>query len=131
MGDRPGSEVELLYKQIFTVQKGENCMFTTISRRMLIVVLVLAVFASFEAESYASHSWGGYLWARTSNPFTLKLGDNLTSADWKSHLAQTSSDWNSPAKFSTTSPLTTAIFAGQSNKRCSAVAGTTQVCNGR
>ena len=106
-------------------------MFTTISRRMLIVVFVLAVFASFEAESYASHSWGGYHWARTRNPFTLKLGDNLTSADWKSHLAQTSSDWNSPEKFFTTSPLTTAIFAGQSKKRCPAVAGTTQVCNGR
>ncbi|TFD09386.1 hypothetical protein E3T29_04385 [Cryobacterium sp. TMT1-66-1] len=40
----------------------------------------------------ANHSWGGYHWARTSNPFTLKLGDNVTSA-WDSYLATTSSDW--------------------------------------
>src|SRR5581483_9035922 len=74
----------------------------------------------------ASHSWGGYHWARTSNPFTLKLGDNLTSADWKGHLSQTSSDWNSGS-----SPVRTTVVAGTSNKRCSMVAGTTQVCNSR
>ncbi len=56
--------------------------------------VAVAVILSGGALS-ASHSWGGYHWARTANPFTLKLGDNLTSADWKSHLAQTSSDWNS------------------------------------
>jgi len=74
----------------------------------------------------ANHSWGGYHWARTSNPFTLKLGDNLTSADWRSHLAQTSKDWNTG-----NTPLTTAIVGGQSaTRRCKMVAGTTQVCNG-
>src|SRR5215203_645915 len=38
------------------------------------------------------HSWEGYHWARTSNPFTLKLGDNLSST-WDSHLGTTSADW--------------------------------------
>ncbi len=73
----------------------------------------------------ATHSWGGYHWARTANPFTLKIGDNLTSADWKSHLSATSTDWNTG-----NTPLVTAIIAGQARKRCSMVAGTTQVCNG-
>ncbi len=80
------------------------------------------------ATAFATHSWGGYHWARTTAQFTLKLGDNM-SADWKPYLSQTSSDWNSPASSST--PLLTAIVAGQSNKRCSMVAGTTQVCNGK
>ncbi|MFG2042976.1 hypothetical protein [Dactylosporangium sp. NPDC048998] len=31
----------------------------------------------------ASHSWGGYHWARTANPFTVELDNNLTSA-WTS-----------------------------------------------
>ena len=84
--------------------------------------LVAVVFA---AAPLANNSWGGYHWARTANPFTLKLGDNLTSADWKAHLSQTSSDWNSG-----NSPVITAIVAGQARKRCSMVAGTTQVCNG-
>jgi hypothetical protein len=84
--------------------------------------LVASVFA---VGLGASHSWGGYHWARTTSQFTLKLGNNMTTADWQSHLAQASSDWNSG-----NSPVLTAIVAGQSNKRCSMVAGTTQVCNG-
>lgn len=27
-----------------------------------------------------AHAWGTYHWARTANPFALKLGDNVTSA---------------------------------------------------
>ena len=42
----------------------------------------------FAAALSASHSWGGYHWARTTPQFTLKLGDNMTSLDWKSHLSQ-------------------------------------------
>ncbi len=40
-------------------------------------VLVTALSAT---SAQANHSWGGYHWARTVNPFTLKLGDNVTSA---------------------------------------------------
>lgn len=97
----------------------------------LIMIVALVALAATVNVALATHSWGGYHWARTSNPFTLKLGDNLTSADWKSHLAGASSDWNSPGSFGAGStPLITAIAAGQSNRRCSMVAGTTQVCNG-
>jgi hypothetical protein len=42
---------------------------------------------------YANHSWSGFHWARTANPFTLKLGDNV-SAKWDSYLSTTSSDWS-------------------------------------
>lgn len=79
----------------------------------------------------ANHSWGGYHWARTTSQFTLKLGDNLTTADWRGHLAQSSIDWNSPTSFGASStPILTAVVAGQSTSRkCSMVAGTTQVCN--
>src|SRR5215813_6633763 len=94
-------------------------------RRLIILAGVVLISAAFPLIVFANHSWNGYHWARTSNPFTLKLGDNLTSADWKSHLAQTSSDWNSG-----NTPVITAIVAGSSGKRCRMVAGTTQVCNG-
>ena len=106
-------------------------MFKLPRQRSLLTILVLCALATFAAVSYATHSWGGYHWARTINPFTLKLGDNLTTADWKSHLSQASLDWNSPQRFgATSSPIITAIVAGQSNKRCAMVAGTVQVCNG-
>lgn len=101
-------------------------MVTSSRRRTLLGAVVLTSVAILASVVSASHSWGGYHWARTSNPFTLKLGNNLTTADWSSHLAQTSSDWNSG-----NSPVITAIVAGTSNKRCSMTAGTTQVCNGR
>ena len=89
----------------------------------LVVVAALSFLVSIPV--FATHSWNGYHWARTSNPFTLKLGDNLTSSDWKGHLAQTSTDWNKGTV------VKTAVVAGSSIKRCSAVAGTTQVCNGK
>ncbi|MDZ4662023.1 MAG: hypothetical protein SGJ18_10445 [Pseudomonadota bacterium] len=80
----------------------------------------------------ASHSWSGYHWARGTNPFTLKVGNNLTTTDWRTHLSQTIGDWNSPEIFGATStPLLLAAAAGSSNKRCAMVSGTTQVCNGK
>lgn len=53
------------------------------------VVKLMFVFAAFfavvafPAGSSANHSWGTYHWSRTSNPFTLKVGDNVT-ANWDS-----------------------------------------------
>lgn len=74
---------------------------------------------------YASHSWGGYHWARTSNPFTLKLGDNLSS-DWKPYLGTTSSNW------SVSSVLDTIIAVGTTNpKNCRATSGKVEVCNSK
>lgn len=73
----------------------------------------------------ASHAWGNYHWARTANPFTLKLGDNLTAA-WDPYLATTSSDW------SESQVLDTTIVAGSATpKTCKATAGMVQVCNAK
>jgi len=77
---------------------------------------------AFSSPAQANHSWGGYHWARTANPFTIKLGDNLTS-NWKSYLTTASSDW------SKSSVMDTTVVAGQSNKRCAATAGRVEVCN--
>ena len=97
-------------------------MRVTLSRLLLSIGCVAVVFS---AALSANHSWGGYHWARTTPQFTLKLGDNMTTAAWKSHLAQASSDWNSG-----NSAVLTAIAAGQAGgRRCAMVAGTTQVCN--
>src|SRR5262245_43010715 len=98
-------------------------------RRSLMIILVAFAFGIFTDSSSANHSWGGFHWARTTPQFTLQLGDNLTTADWKSHLAQASSDWNSPQNaanqlWTGAQPLLTAVVAGQSGRRCRMVAGT-------
>lgn len=100
-------------------------------RRCLTLAAAATVFAAPGLAS-ATHSWGGYHWARTTPQFTLQLGNNLTTVDWRNALLAASSDWNSPDLFGATfTPVLTAIVAGKSNKNCSMVTGTTQVCNGR
>jgi hypothetical protein len=79
--------------------------------------------AVFAPSAGATHSWGGYHWARTSNPFTVKLGDNV-SGTWDSILSTTSSDW------SKSDVLDTTIVPGTANPRnCKATRGQVQVCN--
>jgi hypothetical protein len=71
----------------------------------------------------AHHSWSNYHWARTANPFTVKLGDNVSSA-WDSTLATTSADWT------TSTVLHTTIVPGSTApKQCRATTGMVQVCN--
>jgi len=79
----------------------------------------------FTSTVGASHSWGNYHWARTSNPFTLKLGDNL-STSWDSYLTTTSNDW------SASSVLNTKIVPGVVNpKNCRGTSGRVEVCNSK
>lgn len=89
--------------------------------RSFVVALLVAM--GFVAFLSATHSWGGYHWARTSNPFTLKLGDNVSST-WDPYLVTTSSDW------SVSSVLDTTIVAGGTNpKPCRPTSGRVQVCS--
>ncbi len=92
--------------------------------RKLFLALTIIMFSSFvlAAPASANHSWGGYHWARTANPFTLQLGDNL-SPDWDPFLTTTSSDWSQSAI------LDTHIAAGQGGKTCKATTGRVEVCN--
>ena len=100
-------------------------MFSFFSFNKKITVAVLMLLASFGSVAYANHTWGGYHWARTANPFTLKLGDNV-SAVWDAHLATTSNDW------SLSSVLDTVVTPGQTNpKNCRAVKGRVEVCNSK
>lgn len=83
----------------------------------LLALIALAFPAS------ANHYWGNYHWARTANPFTLKLGDNVSSA-WDSYLSTASSDWTKSTVLNTT------IVAGQSSAQtCKATTGRVEVCN--
>jgi len=89
------------------------------------IAVIGVVFAFGQSPANANHSWGNYHWARTSNPFTLKLGDNLTSV-WDSYLNTSSSDW------SQSTVLDTTIVAGSTTaKRCKPTAGRVEVCNSK
>ena len=87
------------------------------------IAIALVTLSLAAGSLYATHAWSTYHWARTSNPFTLKIGNNMSSG-WQTYFNTAVSDWNAASVMNTTA------VAGTSNKRCSAVAGTVQVCNG-
>lgn len=78
---------------------------------------------AFPSAASANHSWGGYHWARTANPFTLKVQDNVTSA-WDSYLDTTISDWSQSQVLN----LTEEPGSGNTRK-CPAPTGKVMVCN--
>ena len=93
-------------------------------RKLALLAVLVAVSATLAGAASANHSWGGYHWARTANPFTVKLGDNLTTADWKSDLGQTSADW------SKSTVLDTTVVTGGAKGRCRPTSGRDEICNG-
>ena len=97
-----------------------------LSSRLLLLPLAagLAVGGLTAAPADATHAWGNYHWARTANPFTVKLGDNVSSA-WDAYLVGASSDW------SLSTVLDTTVVAGTAGnaRRCNPTTGRVQVCN--
>jgi len=105
-------------------------MSTMFHRRLLMALLVSLAFAAFPGSTtYADHSWNGYHWARTANPFNLKLGDNVSSA-WDSYLTTTAS--SNAYGWGWSSVLNTSIDSGKnlSNlRKCPPTSGRVEVCS--
>jgi len=70
-----------------------------------------------------NHAWEDFHWGRTSNPYALKLGDNVSSA-WDSYLKTTSSDWSKSDVLDTT-----VVAGGTRPKACKARSGRVEVCS--
>src|SRR5574341_173525 len=83
----------------------------------------LLLFALFPASSHATHSWGGYHWARTTASFSLKLGDNVSSA-WDGYLSTAASNWSSSAVLDTT--VVTGLVGNR--KTCKPTSGRVEIC---
>ena len=90
----------------------------------MLSVLALSL-GGLASVAYANHSWGGYHWARTNNPFTLKVGDNVSSK-WDPYLDEAIGDWNA----STILDLTK-VNGSTSPRTCKAKTGQIEVCSER
>ena len=95
-------------------------------RRSLALLLGLSAFVALAAVAYArNHSWGKYHWARTSNPFTLKVGDNVSSK-WDTYLNEAISDWTASNVLNLTK-----VTGGSDPTSCRPTAGRIEACNAR
>jgi hypothetical protein len=94
-----------------------------VKRLASIATALFAVAAVAAPAALANHSWNGYHWARQSNPFTIKLGDNVSGL-WEGMLVTASGDW------SQSTVLDTSIVAGGAKPRnCRPTSGRVEVCN--
>ena len=91
---------------------------STLARVCIATTIVIGLSTSLSA----THSWGGYHWARTSNPFTLDVAENLSST-WEPFLGTTVNDW------SASTVLDLNEVAGTNNRNCKPKAGRVEVCN--
>jgi hypothetical protein len=85
--------------------------------------LALVAAFSFTATSDANHSWGKYHWARTTQSFTLKTGDNVGSS-WDSYLNEAISDWSVSNMLDLQK-----VAGGTTGASCQPTAGRIEVCN--
>lgn len=94
-------------------------------KKLLTVAGLVLIFGLFVSVASAYHSWGNYHWGRMANPFTLELGDNVSSA-WDSYLATTAGDW------SISSVLDTIVKSGKTKPQtCKATNGRVEVCSNK
>jgi hypothetical protein len=92
-------------------------------RRALMAAVVIAI--GLAATTSANHSWGGYHWARTSNPFTLKVGDNVSNA-WDAYLDEAILDWSQSSVLDLVK-----VAGGARPKNCRPTAGRIEACSER
>ena len=102
-----------------------------ISKRLLGKAALALAIAGVSVTAYATHSWNGYHWARTTSSFTLQTLDSTvpagTNANWPILLAAAANQWSQSTKLDLhVVPYTN---TSQARRKCSAVSGKIRVCN--
>ena len=103
--------------------EGGSLMRQRILSFLAVVAVVAGLMATSPVPADANHSWGNYHWARTTNTFTLKLGDNVSSA-WDAYLDEASSDWSQSSVLDTTK-----VPGGTNPGVCQPTNGRVEICN--
>lgn len=96
------------------------------SFRFIAILVLIAILAAFPLSAGATHAWGNYHWARTSNPFTVSVVDSMTN-DWDGNLDVAISDWNSSSVLNVVKE--SGSTSSNVRRRCGAVTGKVRACN--
>ena len=96
-----------------------------IKKYIVLGIALVAVFAVAGTVS-ATHSWGDYHWARTSNPFTVKVVDSVTSS-WNATLDTAVGDWNASSILNVAKEAGSDSWTARFN--CTMPKGKVRACN--
>jgi hypothetical protein len=96
-----------------------------IRQRFVGSLTALIILGSLAIPAAANHAWENYHWPRTANPFTIQVGDNVSSK-WDPFLDEAIFDWNP-------SPVLdlTEVAGGTRPSNCRPTSGRIEVCNAR
>jgi hypothetical protein len=94
--------------------------------RSIALLGTLLLLAAIPSTVDANHSWNGYHWARTSNPFTVRVIDSMTS-NWDDNLGVAISDWSASSVLNVSKESGT--DSSSTRKRCRPVSGKVRACN--
>lgn len=78
----------------------------------------------FSPAAQADHSWGGYHWGRTSNPFGLTVANNV-GASWDASFDLMISDWSKSAVLDLAEVKGSVV----NRRKCNPTRGRVEVCN--
>jgi len=92
-------------------------------KRTMLRVALISSAALVADPALADHSWGDYHWARTDNPFTLRVVDAVSST-WDPYLEEAIDDWSNSSVLDLTNG-----GPGTNPKKCTAITGKILACN--
>jgi len=84
----------------------------------------IAAAVALPPAALANHSWGAYHWGRTSNPFNLSVGNNVSGV-WQSSFGIMRADWTASSVLNLVE-----VAGGVANlRKCNPIRGRVEVCN--
>jgi hypothetical protein len=105
-------------------------------RKLGLATAVVCAALAVAPPAFASHSWNGYHWARSANPFGLTFDDHVSSA-WKTYLSGAATDWGAKGtvadyygSYTASSPVTPFVNPNLgTNRKCRPVSGRVETCD--
>ncbi len=85
-----------------------------------------AAIAALAGVAYATHSWNTYHWARTANPFTLRVIDSVT-ATWQNEYNMSMSEWGASSVLNLVTA--SADDSSRTRRQCRMAVGQIRVCH--
>lgn len=96
-------------------------------RQIFGTTLLSMALSCMAVAAHASHSWGGYHWARTTSSFDL-IVINSTTSDWDPYVAQATGDWSQSSVLNMVEDVSGST-SSKVRRQCKGGSGKVRICN--